>query len=56
MKNLLKNYDRQKGYWMNEKSLQAFKESAIRKARTNLKDFTTYTTTDFEWQPYHKVR
>lgn len=30
-------------------------EIARRKARTNLKDFTSYTTTNFDWQPYHKV-
>jgi hypothetical protein len=30
-------------------------EIARRKARTNLKDFTSYTTTNFDWQPYHRV-
>lgn len=30
-------------------------EIARRKARTNLKDFTSYTTTNFDWQPYHEA-
>jgi predicted phage terminase large subunit-like protein len=37
------------------KALEIKKEGARRKARTTLKDFTEYTTSEFDWQPYHKA-
>jgi len=39
----------------NLKELNLEKEKAKRLARTNLKDFTSYTTPNFEWESYHKA-
>ena len=35
------------------KALEIIKDGARRKARATLKDYTEYTTTGFDWQPYH---